>query len=126
MSTPTTLALTGVAGRMGQRLVALAKADPALQLIAAIERGDAPQQGRDAGEIAGVGPMGLAITSDLKPTPQVMIDFTAPAAMRHWLKVCRDRGIPLVIGTTGLQPQDHASIDQAAAEIPVLQAPNMS
>ena len=32
--------------------------------------------------------------------------------MRHWLKVCRDRGIAMVIGTTGLQPSDHATIDQ--------------
>src|SRR5439155_6111439 len=61
-----------------------------------------------------------------KLTPEVLIDFTVPASTRHWLKTCRDRHIALVIGTTGLQPQDHAVIDQAAADIPVLQAPNMS
>jgi 4-hydroxy-tetrahydrodipicolinate reductase len=56
----------------------------------------------------------------------VLIDFTVPAATRHWLKICRDRGIAMLIGTTGLQDEDHALIDRAAEAIPVLQAPNMS
>jgi 4-hydroxy-tetrahydrodipicolinate reductase len=122
----TTLAITGAAGRMGQRLIALARQDADLQVAAAIERADHPLQSRDAGEVAGLGPIGLPITQDLRPTPQVLIDFTIPASMRHWLKTCRDRGIAMVIGTTGLQPADHATIDQAADHIPVLQAPNMS
>jgi 4-hydroxy-tetrahydrodipicolinate reductase len=111
---------------MGLRLVALAKQTGSFQVLGAIERPDHPAQARDAGELAGAGLIGLPITFDLKPTPQVLIDFTAPSSMRHWLKVCRDRGIAMVVGTTGLQPADHASIDQAAADIPVLQAPNMS
>jgi 4-hydroxy-tetrahydrodipicolinate reductase len=122
----TSLAITGVAGRMGQRLVALGHQDPDLQLVAAIERAGHACVGRDAGEAAGVGPIGLAVTTDLPATPQVLIDFTAPAALRHWLSVCRERGIALVIGTTGLADADHAAIDQAAADIAVLQAPNMS
>jgi 4-hydroxy-tetrahydrodipicolinate reductase len=111
---------------MGMRLVALAKADPALQVSAAIERPDHPMQAHDAGEIAGVGKIGTPITFDLKPTPQVLIDFTVPASMRHWLKTCRDRGIAMVIGTTGLHQIDHESISHAAEVIPILQAPNMS
>ncbi len=46
--------------------------------------------------------------------------------MRHWLKTCRDRHIAMVIGTTGLSDADHAAIDIAAKDIPILQAPNMS
>src|SRR5258708_3827928 len=46
--------------------------------------------------------------------------------MRHWLRTCRDRGIAMVIGTTGLESADHAGIDVAAMDIPILQAPNMS
>ena len=46
--------------------------------------------------------------------------------MRHWLKACRDRGVAMVIGTTGLTQDDHAAIDEAARDIPVLQAGNMS
>jgi 4-hydroxy-tetrahydrodipicolinate reductase len=97
-----------------------------LKLVAAIERPDHAMIARDAGEVAGIGTIALPITSDLKATPSVLIDFSHVAATRHWLKVCRDRAIAMVIGTTGLQPADHATIDQAAMQIPVLQAPNMS
>ncbi|HSU65831.1 MAG TPA: 4-hydroxy-tetrahydrodipicolinate reductase [Tepidisphaeraceae bacterium] len=122
----TSIAITGAAGRMGCRLVALAKQDGGFQVLGAIERPDHPQQAQDAGEVAGAGKLGTPISFELKPTPQVMIDFTSPSSTRHWLKTCRDRGIAMVIGTTGLQEQDHAAIDRAAADIPILQAPNMS
>src|SRR4051812_6906904 len=121
----TTLAITGAAGRMGQRLVALAKQAGDFEIVGAIERPDHEAQARDAGEVAGIGKIGVPVTQDLAPTPQVLIDFTVPASTRHWLKTCRDRGIALVIGTTGLQASDHAAIDQAATDIAVLQSPNM-
>src|SRR5437763_1253156 len=101
-----TIAITGAAGRMGMRLVALAEQDQELEIVAAIERPEHPAQARDAGEVAGIGHVGVPITYDLRPTPQVLIDFTAPVSTRHWLKTCRDRGIAMVVGTTGLQPQD--------------------
>ena len=116
----------GAAGRMGQRLVALAREDPQLKVVAAVDRADHPQLHKDAGELAGVGAIGVPLTFDLRPTPAVVIDFSSPDSMRHWLKTCRDRGIAMVIGTTGLHESDHAVIDQAAADIAVLQAPNMS
>lgn len=122
----TSIAITGAAGRMGQRLVALAKADGGFTVAGAVERPDHPMLGRDAGEVAGAGPVGVQLTFDLKPTPQVLIDFTGPDSMRHWLKSCRDRGIAMVIGTTGLRAEDHAAIERAAADIAVLQSPNMS
>jgi 4-hydroxy-tetrahydrodipicolinate reductase len=111
---------------MGQRLVALAKEDPQLKMVGAVDRPDHPQLHKDAGELAGIGPIGVPLTFDLKPTPQVVVDFSSPDSMRHWLKVCRDRGIGMVIGTTGLHDSDHATIDQAARDIAILQAPNMS
>jgi 4-hydroxy-tetrahydrodipicolinate reductase len=125
MST-TTIAITGAAGRMGQRLISLARAAGTFNILAAIERPDSPMQAHDAGEVAGVGPIGTPITFDLRPTPQVLIDFTAPPSTRHWLKNCRDRGIAMLIGTTGLHVGDHAAIDRAAEDIPILQSPNMS
>jgi 4-hydroxy-tetrahydrodipicolinate reductase len=126
MPTNISLAITGAAGRMGQRLVALAKQDGGFDIVGAVERPDHPLLARDIGEAAGIGNLGLPITFDLKPTPQVMIDFTSPVSTRHWLKTCRDRKIAMVIGTTGLAPHDHESIDLAAEDIAVLQAPNMS
>ncbi len=120
------LAITGACGRMGRRLVALAKADKAFQLVAAIDRPECAEMSRDAGEVAGIGAIGVPITFDLRPTPDVLIDFTTPTAMRHWLKTCRDRDIAMVIGTTGLKDKDHAAIDVASNDVAILQVPNMS
>jgi 4-hydroxy-tetrahydrodipicolinate reductase len=125
-SSPISIAITGAAGRMGTRLVALAKEDGGFNIVGAIEKPDHPLMSRDAGEVAAVGPIGTPITSDLRTMPTVLIDFSSPPSMRHWLKTARDRKFAMLIGTTGLQWGDHAAIDQAAAEIPVLQAPNMS
>ena len=122
----TDIAITGAAGRMGRRLITLAREAAIFRIVGAVCKPGHPLLDRDAGEVAGIGPIGLPVTFDLKPTPDVIIDFTAPPAMRHWLKVCRDRGIAMVIGTTGLHRVDHAAIDVAAETIPVLQAPNMS
>ena len=122
----TSIAITGSAGRMGCRLIALAKQDGDFEIVGAIERPDHPAQAQDAGVVCGAGPIGTPITFDLKPTPQVLIDFTSPSSTRHWLKTCRDRGIAMVIGTTGLAEKDHAAIDRAAVDIPIVQAPNMS
>jgi 4-hydroxy-tetrahydrodipicolinate reductase len=125
-STTIPIAIVGAAGRMGQRLVALAREDTQLKVVAAVDRADHPLLHKDAGEVAGIGGIGVPLTFDLRPTPAVVIDFSSPDSMRHWLKTCRDRGIAMVIGTTGLHESDHAAIDQAAGEIAVLQAPNMS
>jgi 4-hydroxy-tetrahydrodipicolinate reductase len=126
MSSMTSIAITGAAGRMGTRLIALARQAGTFQIAGAIERGDHPMLARDAGEIAGLGNIGMPIRADLPNKPDVLIDFTVPASMRHWLKACRDRQIGMLIGTTGLNDADQAAIDQAARDIPVLQAPNMS
>jgi 4-hydroxy-tetrahydrodipicolinate reductase len=122
----TSIAIAGAAGRMGGRLIALAKQAGDFQIAGAIERNDHPAQSRDAGEVAGIGQIGVPITSDLRQKPQVLIDFTSPESTLNWLKTCRERGIALVIGTTGLQRSDHELIDDAARAVAVLQAPNMS
>jgi 4-hydroxy-tetrahydrodipicolinate reductase len=120
------LAITGACGRMGLRLIALAKQDSEFKLVAAIDKPDTPHLSQDAGELAGIGPIGVPISFDLRPKPDVLVDFSMPDSTRHWLKVCRDRGIPMLIGTTGLKDKDHAAIDVASEKIPVLQAPNTS
>lgn len=122
----TTLAITGASGRMGSRLIALAKQSSDYQLVSALVGGNSKHLSRDAGEVAGIGSIGLPLTADLHSTPQLLIDFSTPAAMRHWLKVCRDRRINMLIGTTGLMASDQESIDEAARDIAVLQAPNTS
>ena len=124
----TTLAITGPTGRVGTRLTALSHQSEDFQPVAALVRDGHAQIGRDAGELAGVGPIGLPITAELAEnvTPDVLIDFTAPAGFRHWLAVCVDRKIPILTGTTGLTDADFAALDDAAKTIPVLHATNTS
>jgi 4-hydroxy-tetrahydrodipicolinate reductase len=112
------LAITGAAGRMGSRLIALANESGEFEVVSALER---------AGHLLiGKNELGILVTQELTATPQVLIDFSSPESMREWLKVCREKRIAMLIGTTGLKPSDHALIDEAAKEIAVLQAPNMS
>jgi 4-hydroxy-tetrahydrodipicolinate reductase len=111
---------------MGRRLVALAGRDPDLQLVAALDHAGCALLGQDAGRVAGEDESGVPITSTLDAKPDVMIDFSVQPAVLPVVKLCQDRAIPLVIGTTGLTTQDQQAIDAAAKSIAVLQAPNMS
>ena len=124
---PTTLAITGAAGRMGKRLIALAAEQPDLfKLVAAIDAPNSPALGQDAGIVAGIAANGVPIASTLTGNPQVIIDFSAPVATRALLLLCRERKIAMIIGTTGLTPADHDLINAAAATTAILQATNTS
>jgi 4-hydroxy-tetrahydrodipicolinate reductase len=126
MTQPTRIAIHGAAGRMGQRLVALAAADQELTLVGAIDAPAHPRLGQDAGVIAGVGPLGVPLASALPSGADVVVDFSLPAAAEAIIGTCLAQNVPLVMGTTGLGPQQQAKLRAAAATIPILQAPNMS
>ncbi len=101
----TRVAIVGVAGRMGSMLVRTVKEAGNLRLGAATERADSNLLGRDAGEVAGVGTLHVAIAERLDQVLEdfdVVIDFTAPQATLDHLRICRQAGKPMVIGTTGL------------------------
>jgi 4-hydroxy-tetrahydrodipicolinate reductase len=124
----THIAINGAGGRMGQRLVALAKEDHALQVVAAIDAPTAPMQGRDAGEVAGVGKIGVPITYDLPAAhkPDCLIDFSAPEGTMTVLPICVARQIPIVVATTGHTAAQKAEIEAAAHQTAVLSSPNLS
>jgi len=124
----THLAIHGACGRMGQRLVALAHADPKLKLVSAIDSPQHPLLGRDAGELAGLGNIGLPITGEipLSVLPDVVIDFSAPVGTMAILKTCIDRKIPLVVATTGFEAEQKQEIESAAHHTAILFSPNMS
>jgi 4-hydroxy-tetrahydrodipicolinate reductase len=98
----THIVINGACGRMGQRLVALAKEDPRLVVVAAIDSPGHPLFGKDAGEIAGVGTMGVPITAELPLSKRAdcVIDFSSPAGTMAILPVCTARTLPLVVATT--------------------------
>ena len=127
-ATALAVAIHGATGRMGTRLIQLIQADPALTLAAALDRPDHPRIGDDAGTICGVGALGVPLAGALDPDREVdvLIDFSLPAGSLAIGRVCRERGIPLVVGTTGFEPEQRLELEQAAASIPLLISPNLS
>lgn len=124
----THIAINGACGRMGQRLVALAKEDSHLAVVAAVDSAKNPLCGKDAGEVAGIGTIGVPITGELalNVRPDCLIDFSAPVGTMAILPVCVARKIPLVVATTGHTEAQKAEIEAAAHETAILFAPNMS
>lgn len=123
------VAVTGAAGRMGKALVEGIHAATDLTLGAAFEQAGLSLIGADAGELAGVGPMAVALADDVAAGAErfdVLIDFSVPDATLTSLRACRAAGKPLVIGTTGFSPAGLAEIRDAAEEVPIMMAPNMS
>jgi len=125
---PLRVAIPGCAGRMGRALVqALAAADD-MQLCGASEAGGSPTLGQDAGSVAGL-TLGIPVTADLETLladAQGVIDFTLPHVTADLCPRCAERGLPLVVGTTGLSAEQHAGLERAAERIPVVFAANMS
>ena len=124
----TTIAVNGACGRMGQRIVQLAHEDQELQLGAALDAPGHPQQGKDIGEVAGLGALGVKVAAAIPVGHRidVAIDFSVPEATKSILQICVERNIPIVIGTTGFSPAQKAEIEAAAHHTAVLLAPNLS
>jgi 4-hydroxy-tetrahydrodipicolinate reductase len=121
--------IIGCAGRMGRMLVADARAVPGLRLAGGSEAPDSPLLGRDIGELAGVGAVGLAAVADLErlfAAADVVIDFTVPAASAAHAAQAAKSGKALVVGTTGLDAAQVKAIEMAATRVPIVWAPNMS
>src|SRR5262245_3090575 len=124
----TRIAGNGACGVIGQRIVALAHEDAYLQVGAAVDSPRHPNQGRDAGELAGIGPIGVPVTDTLPLDvhPDVAIDFSTPEGTRAIVKECEDRKIPIVVATTGHSDAQHKEIEAAAHATAVLSSPSMS
>lgn len=121
--------VTGVTGRMGRRVVDVMRADPELQLVGAVSHAVHPALGRDAGEVAGVGPLGVSLTHslvDVLPPADVIIDFSVPEATITYLRTAADLHKAMVIGTTGFTAAQCEEISQLSQRVPCLVAPNMS
>ena len=123
------VAVVGAAGRMGKTLIEAVSATDGMILAAATEQPDSTLVGVDAGELAGVGNLGVSISHSLTKVIDafdVLIDFTGPAGTMVHLDVCRQHRRAMVIGTTGLSEEQKAKIRAAADDIPIVFAPNMS
>jgi 4-hydroxy-tetrahydrodipicolinate reductase len=123
------LVVVGAAGRMGQTLIRTINAMPGAQLFAAVERPGSAFIGRDAGEIAGLGPIGVAISD--KPLEafveaEGVLDFTSPAASVEFAGLAAQARIVHVIGTTGCSSGDDERIKAAARHARIVKSGNMS
>ena len=125
----TRIVVCGAAGRMGKTLVALVAHNDATTLAGAVEAAGNPTLGKDAGEVAGVGTLGVAITDDFAAvaTPDaVALDFTNAAAALDHLRTAVQQKSPIVIGSTGFTVQQQAEVDRLAPQTRCVIAPNMS
>ena len=123
------LVVVGAAGRMGQTLVRAIAAMPGVTLAAAVERRGAAQLGRDAGELAGLGNLGVPITDDPLPAfakADGVLDFTSPAATAIFAGYAAQARIVHIIGTTGCSDEDDAKIAAAARHAMIVKSGNMS
>jgi 4-hydroxy-tetrahydrodipicolinate reductase len=122
------IAIHGASGRMGQAVTRLA-ADAGATIVGAIESRKAATLGRDVGEVAGVGTVGVAIAADSSAGllgAEVVIDFSTAPALPALMQLAIRARVPVVSGTTGLDGTCERVLDEAARVIPVLWSPNMS
>ena len=120
--------IVGAAGRMGRESVKAIHDDPGIQLVGAVGRS---LTGQDAGEIAGLGPIGVPIQSDISAALQgarVAVELSIPAVVKANVAAILSAGVAGVVGTTGLTEADLAELDEQAhaANVPLLIAPNFA
>ena len=123
------LVVVGAAGRMGRMLIKAVAESEGCTLAGAVERSGASALGQDAGVLAGLGPLGVAVTDDPLPVfagADGVLDFTAPAATVEFAALAAQARIVHVVGTTGLQDADFTRLEAAARHARIVQSGNMS
>ncbi|MBF0344225.1 MAG: 4-hydroxy-tetrahydrodipicolinate reductase [Nitrospirae bacterium] len=123
------IVVAGAAGKMGQRIGALAAQNQQINLTGALERKGHASVGRDFAEVAGVPKTGVIISDNVEDTialADVVIDFTSPESTLNNARVCVVLKKPIVTGTTGLSEQQVEEISGMSASIPIVFSPNMS
>ena len=125
----TKIALLGATGRMGLTLIRAIGLTEDLELSGALAAPEDPAIGEDPGSLAGMGALGLEVCSRLDgvlPGADVAVDFTLPSATAANVGACAAAGLPMVMGTTGLEDDATEALELAARQIAVMHAPNMS
>lgn len=129
MSEDIRIVVAGAAGRMGRNFVRLIGETDGCVVSGALEAKGNPALGKDAGELAGVGPIGVAITDDPLPLlakAQALIDFTVPKVSVELAGLAAQARIVDVIGSTGFSEEDNAKIAAAARHAVIIKSGNFS
>ena len=125
----TRIAIVGASGRMGLCLIEAAVASHHGNVTAVISRPESSAVGKDAGELAGIGTIGLKVVNNLTVVLDqfdVLIDFTRPDSSIAYIEQCQQAGKRIVIGTTGYNEEQKALIVKAAEDVAIVLAPNFS
>ena len=123
------IAVVGASGRMGLYLIRAAALAERTALTIAVSRPGSDAVGKDAGELAGIGVLGVKVVDDCAAVVDqfdVLIDFTRPDASMAFIELCRQAGKKIVIGTTGFSDAQKAVIAEASKDVAIVLAPNMS
>ena len=123
------IGIVGCAGRMGRMLIAQVLARDGCELAGGTETPGHEAMGQDLGRLAGLEALGLAAAEDagaLFDAAEAVIDFSAPDATAGHGSLAAERGVALVVGTTGLDGAHLEALDLAARRTPIVQAANMS
>jgi 4-hydroxy-tetrahydrodipicolinate reductase len=123
------VAVSGAAGRMGKRILALAAEHPDMEISGALENEHSPALGKDAGETAGIGALGIQVSNDLDAVLEacdILIEFSAPAASLEHAQAAAAKGKAIVVGTTGFSEEQKQELVKVAGSTRLLLAPNMS
>lgn len=123
------IAVTGAAGRMGKTNIEAIQQAEGVELGAAIVEPTSSLIGADAGEVAGVGKLGVKIVGDIADAVDdfdVLIDFTAPQATLQNLAFCAANNKKIVIGTTGLSEAERDELNRYGDKLAGVFASNMS
>ena len=128
-NSPMRLVVAGAAGRMGRMLVQAVHATPGAVLAGALERPGSPALGQDAGELAGLGPLGAPVSDDalaVLAKADGLLDFTSPDATTAFAAIAAQARIVHVIGTTGMGEAHLAALEAAARHAVIVRSGNMS
>jgi 4-hydroxy-tetrahydrodipicolinate reductase len=123
------LVVAGAAGRMGQVLTRVIHETPGCEVAGGIEAANSPHLGKDMGELAGIGTLGIKVTADAEQAlagADGVVDFTVPAATLALCELTGRRGLVHVIGTTGIDAAGEARIAAAAKKARVVKSGNFS
>lgn len=126
---PMRLVVAGAAGRMGRTLVRLIQEEPACVLSGAVERPGSEAVGKDAGLVAGLPEIGVAITDDPLPViaaAEGIVDFTTPQATLAYAELAAQARVVHVVGTTGLEGADMERLRACARHCALIRSSNMS
>ncbi len=123
------IGITGCAGRMGKMLLHRVLTNKECELSGGSERRESGFIGRDIGEVIGIRPLGISVTSypfELFEASDAVLDFTAPQATIEHAKIAAETGKILIVGTTGLSTEQKELLKKCAQKTVIVAAPNMS